>query len=580
MFNYLAFRLHRLERRWQRLMIQWRHGFDVYIHGRWHQLRLVRRFVLVWLLVFVLAGAEVAWQIHRLHESAIALQPVPGGTFIEGEVGSATVLNPVLPDTPASEDVNSLIFDGLTKWGPNRQLEPDLATSWSISNDGHTYTFHLRHDVSWQDGVPFTAQDVLFTLRVIQDPDSRSPLATSWQGVTASAPDNYTVVYTLPTPYTPFIESTTVGIVPQHILENVDPAQLSVANFDQHPVGTGPFRVTTFDGGSNLVVLAANPNYFGGRPKLDGFEFHFYASAQAALTAYVQRQVDSVSQVTSNISTQATQQPNLLFYDHALPSATILFFNLTNSVLGDHAVRLALAQATNRQVLINDSEPDLGIPAGQPLLPQQPGYTTQYRQDQYNPTAAAKELEADGWKVGKNGLRSKHGQLLSLTVVTLQGSSLQAMAQALVPQWQAIGVKLNVQATNLNNLEESYIRPRNYQLLLYGIDIGSDPDVYAYWDSSQVADPGLNLSEYKSSAADADLELGRMTTDPTLRALRYGAFLKTWDNDQPAVVIATPVYRYAVTAAATGPFAGSITQPSDRFANIVDWTIRRQAVQR
>jgi len=580
MLNYLAFRLHRLMRRWQRLVAGWRHGFDLYVHGRWHQLRLVRRFVIIWLLIFGLAGIEVAWQIHRLHESSIALQPVPGGTFIEGEVGSATILNPVLPDTPASQDINSLIFDGLTKWGPNRQLQPDLASSWSVSSDDRTYTFHLRHDVKWQDGVPFTAQDVLFTLQAIQNPDSRSPLASSWQGVTATAPDNYTVVYTLPTPYPPFIESTTVGIVPRHALENVDPAQLRTTGFDQHPIGTGPFKVESFMAGANQVVLQANPSYFGGQPKLDGFTFHFYPTAQAALTAYAQHQTDSISQVSSNISAQAAKQPDLLFYDHALPSATTLFYNMTNGVLNDHAVRLALDQATNRQALINASEPNLAIPASQPLLPQQPGYTTQYRQDQYNPAAAATALQAAGWKLGSNGLRSKNGQELKLTVVTLQGSSLQTMAQALAKQWRTIGVQLNVRATDLSSLEQSYIRPRNFQMLLYGIDIGADPDVYPYWHSSQAADPGLNLSQYKSPAADTALESGRLKTDAALRAAKYNAFLKAWDTDQPAMVIATPVYRYAVTAAATGPFAGPIVEPSDRFANVVDWTILRQPIQR
>ena len=582
--GYLSFRYRRswrkLRRGWQRRRTQFAGYVEAHVWGRWHQLRLVRRFVFAWGGLLILALGGVGWQVHRLQQSALMLIPQSGGTFVEAEVGQAKILNPVLPDTTASSDINALVFDGLTKWGPGRKLMPDLASSWEVSGDARTYTFHLRHGVKWHDGVPFTAADVLFTLTAIQNPDSRSPLAASWQGVTAESPDQYTVIYHLPTSYPPFINSTTQGIVPRHSLESIDPSLLRSAQFNQQPVGTGPFKVTSFQGAAGQVILAANRNYFGGRPKLDRFEFKMYESAPDALDAYAKQQVTAVGRITAEISDRANREADLSFYDDALPSETMVFFNMADAVTGDHAVRQALAQTVDRQKLIDAAEPGLATAQVQPILPGLPGYTNTYRTDRLNTAAAKKTLEDAGWKLGKDGLRSKDGKKLELHLVTTQDSTLRSLADQLAGQWAAIGVKLDVKTETLDEFEQSYVKPRNFQLLLFGVSIGADPDVYSYWHSSQVSDPGLNLSQYKSTDADRALEAGRLKSDAQLRAVKYSAFLKAWDADLPAIVLAEPVYRYGVDASAAGVVAGPLVQPADRFWNVADWTVRRQAVRR
>jgi peptide/nickel transport system substrate-binding protein len=510
----------------------------------------------------------------------LMLIPRSGGTFVEAEVGQAKILNPVLPDTSASNDVNALIYDGLTKWGPGRKLLPDLAASWEISADARTYTFHLRHGVKWHDGVPFTSADVLFTLTAIQNPDSRSPLAASWQGVTAESPDQYTVIYHLPTSYPPFLDSTTQQIVPRHALESIEPSLLRTAQFNQQPIGTGPFKISSFQAAAGQIILTANPNYFEGRPKLDRFEFKMYESASEAMDAYAKQQVTSVGRVEASVQDRANREANLYFYDDSLPSESMVFFNMADAVMGDHALRQALAQATDRQKLIDSAEPALATAQVQPILPGQPGYTNAYRADRLDLKGAAKLLDGAGWKTAKGGFREKDGKKLELHLVTVQDATLQSLATHLADQWSKIGVKLDVKAVGLDEFEQSYVKPRNFQLLLFGISIGPDPDVYAYWHSSQISDPGLNLSQYKSTDADRALETGRLKSDPQLRAVKYNAFLKAWDADQPAIVLASPIYRYAVDASVGGLVAGPIVEPSNRFWNVKDWTTLRQAVRR
>lgn len=584
MFDYLSFSY---RRRWRRLRRSWQRNrgrlsayVDSHIWGRWHQLRLVRRFVLAWGAVMAIALLGVAWQVHRLQQSALMLVPQAGGTFVEAEVGQIKILNPVLPDTPASQDVNALVFSGLTKWGSGRKLLPDLASSWDVSADAKTYTFHLRHGVKWHDGVPFTAADVLFTLTAIQNPDSRSPLAASWQGVTAEAPDQYTVIYHLPTSFPPFLASTTQRIVPRHVLESVDPNQLRSAQFNQQPIGTGPFKLTSFQGAAGEVTLTANPAYFGGRPKLDHFEFRTYETADEALDAYAKQQVTSVGRIVAADQSRAEREADLLFYDDALPSETMVFFNLADGMVGDQTLRQALAQATDRQRLIDQTEPGLATPEGQPILPGQPGYTNAYRADKFDQAAAKRALDGAGWKLGKDGLRHKGGKELDLKLITTTDPTLSQMAKQLAKQWQAVGAKLNIQTVSLDEFEQSFVKPRNFQILLFGITIGPDPDVYAYWHSSQANDPGLNLSQYKSTAADQALEAGRLKSDPEVRAAKYNAFLKAWDADQPAIVIAAPIYRYGVDASAAGMTSGPLVTPANRFWNVTQWTVLRQPVRR
>ena len=582
MWDYLRFRYRRgtrKARRTGRILRLWSINYiDRHVWGKWHQLRLVRRFLSIWWAVIAVAFIGLMQQLGYLNSLATVSVPEPGGIYTEAAVGTVNTLNPLLPESTAASDINSLIFSGLTRYNARGQVVPDLAT-WTVSPDGETYTFHLRHGVKWQDGVPFTSADVAFTLTAIQDPDSHSPLASSWQGVQFATPDNFTVVFTLPQPLASFIDSTTVGIVPRHLLEDIDPTELRTATFNQHPIGTGPFELKTFAPAGGEIELAANPNYYFGRPKLDEFDFKFYPTAAAALIAYTQHQVTSPGQLLPSETTQAQAEPDLLQYKFSLPEEQVLFFNTKDPVLSDATLRLILSRSLNRQAVLNSATAGQATVVTQPLLPGQLGYTNQYQPPPFTRAQAAAALTAAGWTQAHPGAtRTKNGRELSLQLVTLQNSELGAAATEIKRQWAPLGIKLSITTAGEDELQQTYMRPRNFQMLLYGLNVGADPDVYAYWHSSQATDPGVNLSQYASDTADHALESGRIATDPATRVAKYHTFLQAWDNDAPAAVLYQTGYVYATDASVAGIQAQHLITPSDRYYDIYRWTVRRRTV--
>ena len=585
MFNYFQFRYKRSSRRFRRdirLLRSWSSNYiNRHIINKWHQIRLVRGFVLMWLAIFLATGVGILVDINNLNQSTMISVPAPGGIYTEAEVGSVKSLNPILPESGISADINRLIYSGLTRYNNKRQLVGDLATSWQMSADGRSYTFHLRHGVKWHDGVEFKAADVAFTITAIQTPDTRSPLAASWQDVTTEIKDDYTIVLKLPTPLASFMDSTTLEILPRHILEFVDPSQMRENAFNQHPVGTGPFKLKTFAPSADEVLLEANTDYFLGRPKLDGFNFHFYDTSADALDAYRQHQVSSLGRLESSDKTALAKLDDLYQYQYDMPEETVLFFNNTDPALKDKALRQILSRVVNRQKVVAAAAGDQARAATQPLLPGQIGYTTKYALCSESAGDAAKALDDLGWKsVGAGKPRVKDGAQLKFTLVTLADGDLQEAADALKTQYAALGVQLTVKTMDVDQLQQSYLRPRNFQMVLFGINVGADPDVYAYWHSSQAKDPGVNLSGYNSADADRALESGRVKTDPTVRAAKYAAFLKTWNDDAPAVVLYQSIYTYGIRDIVDGPTSGRLGSASDRFYRVERWTVLRRAVVR
>lgn len=568
MFNYLRFRYRRAVRRTRRdirVLRKWIVNYiDRHIWGKWHQVRVVQRFLLLWWAVAAIGLIGLLQQLGTLQRLASLAVSMSGGTYTEAAVGTVQTLNPLLPESSAATDINRLIFSGLTRYNSQRTLIPDLAEKWDVSQDGRTYTFHLRHGVKWHDGVPFTSGDVAFTLTAIQNPDSRSPLASSWQGVTVNTPDDYTVTFNLPQPLNSFMDSTTVGIVPRHLLENVEPSLLREADFNQKPVGTGPFQIKTFAPSAKEIELSANPHYYLGKPKLDGFDFKFYDTPQDTINAYAQHQVTSPGRIQPETRDLASHQTGLTDYAFTLPEEETLFFANGDSTLSDKSLRTILSRSLDRQAILDKAAGGQGVVVTQPLLPGQVGYTNKYAQGRLSPGEAKKALFDGGYKP----------EQLHFKLVTLRGGELERAAQEVKRQWAAIGITLDVKTVDQTELQQTYMRPRNFQMLLYGVNIGSDPDVYSYWHSSQAKDPGVNLSGYNSPDADRALEAGRIKSDPLVRMGKYDAFLKAWNSDEPAAILYESGYTYGTRDDVGGIMAHRLVVPADRYYGVERWTVR------
>lgn len=569
-----------LHRTRERLWLSIRH-FRERVHHEgvtpWKAKKPVRRVTVLWLSVVGLVAVVSVLQIRSLRSFYMRLAGQPGGTYTEGLIGSITTINPILADSGANADATRLVFSGLTRYNQKGELEGDLAKTWSVSPDGRTYTFVLRNGVAWQDNQPFSAADVAFTIDRIQNPDTRSPMAAAWKGVEVTSPNAATVVITLPVRYDAFINSTTVGILPKHILQDTPAANLRVSDFNQAPIGTGPFSVTNFDTENGSVSLTSNPRYFRGKPKLDGITLRVYPTQEELQSAFRKHQIMGMARAANSAGTNYGRGTHL--HSLSIPEEVALFMRTQSSLLSDAAVRSALSTAVGRQDIINSALNGEAKPLVVPALTSQLPAAADYKIPAKDVASAKEQLDKAGWEQVGN-IRRKDNKDLKLTLVTAQTDDYLAVADGLSRQFKAIGVALDIQAVDVTTLQRSYITPRNYDLLLYGLNAGADLDPYPYWHSSQAKAPGLNVSQYSSAAADKALVSARATTDTKVRQVRLKSFLDAWSADDPAVMLYTPNYLYVTEDNVQGVVDGALITAADRFYNVHNWTVRSRLVPR
>lgn len=545
----------------------------------------VGRFVATWIVLFVLLAGAVVVQSRALSRFYQTLQPVPGGVYTEGIVGSFTNANPLYASGAVDASVSKLVFSSLLKYDSENNLVGDLASKMEVDDKGEVYTITLREDAKWQDGKPLTSADVVFTYQTIQKPDAKSPLQPNWQNVSIVAKDERTVVFTLPYALGSFPHSLTNGIVPKHLLENIPPSQLRSISFNtNNPVGSGPFKWEavqvegdTPDTREEQIGFVPNDLYYGGAPKLNRFIIRAFHSEERLQQSFERDELTAaggLDNLPNNAGSSAIKD-----YSVPLNAEVMVFLKVTNPLLSDKNVRQALVKGTNTAEIVSG----LGYPvitAKGPLLVGQVGYSPDKVQFGYDLDAAKKQLDEAGWVVGEDGIRTKDGQRLTFQLYSQSSAQYSYVSQALQQQWKQLGVDLEVVLQPDIDLQ-STIAFHNYDALLYGIAVGSDPDVYVYWHSSQAdirSSNRLNFSELNSKVVDTSLEAGRSRLDAALRAAKYQPFLETWRDQAPAIALYQPRYLYVTNDKVYGFNPTTFNNPTDRYANVSDWMIREEYV--
>ncbi|HEY5152918.1 MAG TPA: peptide ABC transporter substrate-binding protein [Candidatus Saccharimonadales bacterium] len=580
-------RLRKGQQQVEDLGVQAEQHIDRHLFRRFERLGPIRRFLAGWLGLLSLLIIALVIQNLSLSGYYQTLRPVPGGIYNEGVRGPFTNANPLYATTDADVTVSHLVFAGLFTDDQQGKLIGDLANNYSVDSRGMTYTVHLKPHLTWQDGQPLTAQDVVFTYQSIQNPDAGSPLQNSWRGIGITAPDAHTVVFKLPGSLASFAYNLTNGIVPRHLLAAVPASDLRSADFNTvHPVGAGPFawqavQVTGNgdpDKTGEQIALTPFVNYQGGAPKLQKFDVQVFATSQQLAHAFVANQV-TAAEGLSQVPDQVSNNHSVIQHNLPLRAANMVFFKTTSGVLADAQVRQALVGAADVPRIIDG----LGYSTHavrEPLLTGQLGYDPALAQAGFDLSAARKALDADGWLLDKNGIRSKAGQPLAFTLSASDTPEYRAVTHQLQQQWQALGVNLHVQLQTPADFQNT-LAYHSYDAVLYGISIGTDPDVFVYWDSSQAdirSANRLNLSEWKNAAADAALEGGRTRLNPVLRTIKYKPFLQAWQQDAPALGLYQPRLLYLTHGAVNGLSDGSINTAPDRFDNVQNWEIRQAKI--
>jgi len=560
---------------------------DRHLFRRFESLASIRRFLLAWLGLLLLLIGGLLYQIINLSGYYQTLRPVPGGIYSEGVTGRFTNANPLFATSDADSTVSRLIFAGLFTYDSHDRLVGDLASDYSVDAHGTTYTVHLKPHLTWQDGQPLTSRDALFTYQMIQNPDTQSPLRSSWQGITVSAPDARTIVFKLPSTLAAFPYNLTNGLVPQHLLAQTAPAELRSADFNTvHPVGAGPFAwqavavkdVSDPTQAIEQVALTPFAGYARGEPKLQKFQVQVFADPKQLAQTFTSGQL-TAAEGLDTVPASVAHDNGIFKNSILLKAANMVFFKTSAGVLADAQVRKALVQGSNVPAIIAN----IGYPTRavrEPLLEGQTGYDPSLNQSSYDLKAAKQTLDSDGWTVGPKGYRVKSGQTLGFTLSAADNVEDHLVTGDLQRQWRQLGVQLNLQPQTPADFQSS-LSYHSYDAVLYGISIGVDPDVFVYWDSSQAdirSASRLNLSEWKNTTADDALEAGRTRLDPTLRTIKYKPFLQAWQQDAPALGLYQPRLLYLTN----GPVAGLPTQAintvTDRFDNVQNWEIHEAKV--
>ncbi len=550
---------------------------------RLSRLYVVRRFVISWMTLLILLAGIVVTEIRALSSYYRDFRPVPGGIYTEGVIGSFTNANPIYAVAGVDKTVSSLIFAGLLKYDERSVLVGDLAKSWSVDESGRRYTVVLRDQLFWHDGQPLTSEDILFTYQLIQNPDAKSPLFISWRGITVEAPDASTVIFTLPNILASFPHSLTSGLVPKHLLKDVPVSQLRSVNFNTaNPIGSGPFkwetvevRGATPEEREERIALSPNSRYHAGSPKLQRFIVRTFRDDQRLLKSFEEKEVNAMVGLNS-VPDFVEQAEATKAYSVPITGAVMVFFRISHEQLGDVRVRQALVRAVDRVELVNGLAYP-AIAADGPFLRNHVAYDRKLVQLETNTEEANRLLDEAGWLRGVNGVRAKDGQPLTFTLQAQNSSEFTYVTQFLQKSWHSVGVQVKIEQQEETDFQ-TIVRDHNYGALLNGIGLGADPDVYAYWHSTQGAAQAtnrLNFSEYSSVPADQALEGGRTRIDPELRAVKYKPFLEAWRNDAPALALYQPRLLYIVRGNLFNFDVKTANSASDRLSNVHNWMIRQ-----
>ncbi len=514
-------------------------------------------------------------------------QPVSGGVHTEALIGAPVRLNPILDSyNQVDRDVDRLIYSGLIKFDSRGNPEPDLAKEWAVSADGKTYTVALREDATWHDGQPVTSADVIYTYSKFQDDGFPGPsdLHDFWQQIKIVKLDDHTVQFHLPEPFAPFPDYLSVGLLPDHLLRGVSVTDLIDHPYNLQPVGTGPFVFDRFltDGGKITgVSLNANDTYYGQVPYLSRVEFRYFSSDADAYTALEAGDVEAISEVSPSTLPQVLAQPNLNVHTARLPQTQLIYLNLKDdqhAFFQDKSVRQALMMAINRQSIVDRVLMGEGVVATGPILPGSWAFATELQPIPFDPARAASLLDEAGWQLpagaspgSESYLRSKDDVALTFTLSHADTPQATQIAQMVQSYWADVGVQVKLEADPPDAILRS-LTQRSYEAALAEINLSRypDPDPYPFWHDSQ-AESGQNYSGFVDRNIGIWLEQARTTTDRARRAQLYQSFEHRFQDQVPALLLFHPVYTYAISAEVKGVSMGPILDPSDRFANIVDW---------
>ena len=536
--------------------------------GRLTHISNIRLLILEWTLLVsalvLLAVAQAFWFANSYAEDTFT----EGGSYTEATIGEVGSMNPLFATTDSEKVLSRLMFATLSTIDYSGHPGIGLASAIRPDESGKVWTVTLREGLKWSDGEPITSDDVAFTAELIKNPRVDSIYDSGLANVKITKGAEGEIVFTLPTPYADFVSALNFPILPKHILGDSDPQTLNENNFSKAPVTSGAFTFnalqTTSKNDETIYYLSANPDYYLGRPLLNSFAVHTYSDKDAIASALNAGTVTATAELTE-ADREKVFSGQFIEKNSSLNSGAFVFFNTKNAGMKDPALRLAIRQGINLEK-IRERAPE-AVPLDYPLLP------SQIQIDKY-PELPAYDLSSAKAKI--NELTG--GQFGTLELATVNTGYLPAITDALAEELHELGFEVHVSKYEENqDFISNVISMRSYDILVYEVELGADPDLLPYYHSSQASNGGLNLSNYRNFLVDDLLLAARDTLDETLRTRKYESFLEYWVNDTPAIGLYRPNLTYYYNRNVR-TFSNNVRLVTalDRFSDITNWATTKQ----
>ncbi|MFC2702199.1 MAG: ABC transporter substrate-binding protein [Candidatus Nanosyncoccus sp.] len=532
----------------------------------------IRLYILEWILlvtvIILLSITQAYWYLNSFAVETYT----KGGTYTEATLGKINSFNPLFATTSSEETLSRLLFATLSVTDYSGHTGLGLAETIHANDAGDTWTVKLRSGLKWSDGQPITNSDVLYTIKTIQSTRIKTNFASKLVGVTTAENDQGELVFNLSSPNAFFESSLDLPILPAHILKDVSPELLLENKFSTRPITSGAFTVNATQNigteGEKIVYLTANPKYYKGTPMLDSFSIHAFINLADIKSAIRSGTVTATADLPSKFA-QELSSSNINEYQSSVNYGVFAFFNTESAIFKNKSLRQAVRLGLNFNNLRTGLSGEL--PLDYPLLESQVDSITFPSIPKTDVTSAKAEIER--LKVATPDLTSA-----KINIVTIKGDNyLEEFANRIASQLKGLGLQASVSVYDSNqDFALNILRPRAYDLLIYEIGLGADPDVLAYYHSLEATENGHNLSNYKNLVVNDLLLSARTTMDSKLRAAKYQKFLERWVEDVPAIGLYQTTLPYFVNRNVRAfSQENRLVTAIDRFIDIENWATKK-----
>ena len=563
-------------------------GTEKFVINRWQKIREVRTQIIIWCSLVLTILLAVVLQVFFSERGYRTMAMVGGGTYREGVVSEIKSLNPLYATSESERSAAQLVFSRLLQYDLSGQLKNDLAKSVTVSSDGLVYSVVIRDNVKWHDGEPLTAKDVKFTVDTIKNPIVNSSLGAMWRGIDVKQIGDYSLEFILPAAYDPFRYALNFAVLPEHILGQTELARLREAEFSSAPVGSGPMvfqslrTVATTKGGNQVLHLGINKDYYGLKPQIARFELHAFHDSAGMYESVKRHEIDAAANVSYK---KINSLSGWVFQGLNTQNGIFAFFNNDRALLKQVDVRAALRAVIDLKSVRSHFNQEYGNYQllDYPVFSSQIGGAKAEPKQWLNHEQATTNLQKHGYTLRDGLWYDEAGQAVKLTVVTVKDAEYAKLAELLVSAWRDFGIAAELNEVDLTDQNtdfvRSYLQSRDYDVLVYEIELGSDPDQFVYWHSSQKSITGLNLANYSSVMADTLLTTARSSGDIELRQAKYRSFVNYWLDEVPAIGLVRARYGYAINDSTQSFKSGDVlASPQARFFDVGNFLVDQRLV--